>query len=431
MALGGGTFSVQNKKLPGSYINFVAASRASSLLGERGVVAMALPLDWGPDDEIIEIDHEVFMRGSKALLGYDYEHDNMKPLREVFRNAKKVLLYKMAGEGATAASNTLATAKQTGTRGNDLKTTVRANVIEPEKFDVLVMLDGITVFQQLAVSAVTDLTANDYVNWKTSATLTIHTGLPLEGGANGATATATEWQGFLALLESQSFNVLACASETAEIRSLIVAFTKRMRDEIGLKFQAVLFNAAADYEGVINVANAASMVYWTAGALAGAEIYQSLTNKVYDGDYDVPADYTQIQLEQALTAGKFIFHRVGDTIRVLEDINSLVTLSADSKSEDFSRNQTIRVLDQVATDIATVFNVKYLGQIANDDSGRISLWSDVVSFLGELRDLRAIDAFNEEDIKVIEGSTKKAVVVNFSLTPISAMTQLYMTVVVQ
>ena len=334
-------------------------------------------------------------------------------------------------EKVTAASNTLATAKQTGTRGNSLKTIVRANVLETTKFDVLVTLDGITVFQQLAVSVVADLATNDYVSWKTGASLTIHAGLPLEGGANGATATATEWQGFLALLESQSFNVLACASETAEIRSLIVAFTKRMRDEIGLKFQAVLFNAAADYEGVVNVANAASMVYWTAGALAGAEIYQSLTNKVYDGDYDVPADYTQIQLEQALTAGKFIFHRVGDTIRVLEDINSLVTLSADSKSEDFTRNQTIRVLDQIATDIATIFNVKYLGQIANDNSGRISLWSDVVSFLSELRDLRAIDAFDEEDIKVIAGSTKKAVVVNFSLTLISAMTQLYMTVVVQ
>ena len=46
MALGGGTFTVQNKKLPGSYINFVAAP-ASSLLESEGLRAMGLPLDCG------------------------------------------------------------------------------------------------------------------------------------------------------------------------------------------------------------------------------------------------------------------------------------------------------------------------------------------------------------------------------------------------
>ena len=44
MALGGGIFVTQNKTLPGSYINFVSASKATATLGERGVVAIALPL---------------------------------------------------------------------------------------------------------------------------------------------------------------------------------------------------------------------------------------------------------------------------------------------------------------------------------------------------------------------------------------------------
>lgn len=60
--LGGGTFISQNKKLPGSYINFVSASRASSALSERGIVAMPLALDWGAEGEIITVTNEDFQR---------------------------------------------------------------------------------------------------------------------------------------------------------------------------------------------------------------------------------------------------------------------------------------------------------------------------------------------------------------------------------
>lgn len=40
MAVGGGTFLVHNKVLPGAYINFVSRARALGTSGERGVVAV-------------------------------------------------------------------------------------------------------------------------------------------------------------------------------------------------------------------------------------------------------------------------------------------------------------------------------------------------------------------------------------------------------
>ena len=53
MALGGGTWSgVPNKVLPGAYINFVSMARALGSLGERGIVAMPLEMNWGPEDEV-------------------------------------------------------------------------------------------------------------------------------------------------------------------------------------------------------------------------------------------------------------------------------------------------------------------------------------------------------------------------------------------
>ena len=36
MALGGGTFLVQNKVLPGAYINFISVAQASATLSARG-----------------------------------------------------------------------------------------------------------------------------------------------------------------------------------------------------------------------------------------------------------------------------------------------------------------------------------------------------------------------------------------------------------
>ena len=52
MALGGGTFTVQNKELPGAYINFVSAASADASLSERGIVTMPLELDWGVSGRI-------------------------------------------------------------------------------------------------------------------------------------------------------------------------------------------------------------------------------------------------------------------------------------------------------------------------------------------------------------------------------------------
>ena len=64
MALGGGTFITQNKVLPGSYINFISLAKASATLSDRGVVAMALELDWGVENEVFEVTKADFQKNS-------------------------------------------------------------------------------------------------------------------------------------------------------------------------------------------------------------------------------------------------------------------------------------------------------------------------------------------------------------------------------
>ena len=123
-------------------------------------------------------------------------------------------------------------------------------------------------------------------------------------------------------------------------------------------------------------------------------------------------------------------HQVNGDVRVLTDINTFVSVT-DEKSEDFSSNQTIRVLDQIGNDIAAVFNDKYLGKIPNDNAGRISLWNDIVSHHQQLQAIRAIENFTAEDVTVEAGESKKSVVVNDYVTPTNAMEKLYMQVIVE
>ncbi|HBF2273933.1 TPA: phage tail sheath family protein [Clostridioides difficile] len=433
MALGGGTFVTQNKVLPGSYINFISAKRATSSLSDRGIVAMPLELDWGIDEEVFQVTSDDFEKYSVKYFGYDYTHEKLKGLRDLFKNIRLGYFYKL--NKGVKASCTIAIAKYSGIRGNDLKVIVTTNIDDNAKFDVVTLLDNKKVDIQVA-KVITDLQDNDYITWKKDATLEASAGLVFTGGANGEAVTGAEYQTFLDKIESYSFNALGCLATTTEIKSLFVEFTKRMRDKVGAKFQTVLYKKSdADYEGVVSVENKikdtelleSSLIYWTTGAIAGCDINKSNTNKKYDGEFDVDVNYTQIQLEESLKNGKFIFHKVGDEVHVLEDINTFVSFT-DEKNDDFSSNQSIRVLDQIANDIATLFNEKYLGKVPNDKAGRISFWNDVVKHHKELENIRAIEDFKTEDVLVELGNDKKTVIVSDAVKVINAMSKLYMTV---
>lgn len=344
--LGGGIYVTQNKTLPGSYINIVNASSVTSAVGDRGVVAIALPLN-KEAGTVIEITRASFYSSSKELLGKDYSSAELIALREIFCNANKVYIYDL--------------------------------------------------------------------------------------GTNKTVADA------VAAFEPYDFNILCAYTNTAEDVTLYVSTIKSWRDDMGKKCQLVVYNnAKSDSEGIINVVSTVSdenapdyaLVAWIAGAEAGCKINESCTNKLYDGEYKVVTNKTQKQLEECIKNGEIALHLVYGDVRVLEDVNSLTTVTAD-KGEDFKYNQTIRVIDQIANDIAKLFNTKYLGKIPNNESGRASLWGDIVAHHKQLEAMQAIETFDSSRLTVAQGANKKSVVVNDAITITNAMAQLYMTVVIQ
>lgn len=439
--LGGGKFQTQNKLLVGSYINFVSAKDASINVSDRGYCAIALDLDWGANG-IVELTTESFQKDAKKLLGYDYAHEKMKPLREIFKNAKVAYIYRLNATGAVKAKSSLATAKYAGVRGNDIGILIEANVDVEGKYDVYTYVDGVEVDKQ-TVAKYADLKSNDYVDFNIAdAALEVKTQPEyLTTGANGSVATGTEHAAFLALAESYAFNTLACNSVDKTIIDLYIAYTKRMRYEVGVKFQTVVYGKAGDVainpneKGVIVLDTpvvedgipAHYGIFWVAGATAGCELNKTNTNKKYDGEYKFNINASKTELENAIKTGKFVFHRVGDDTRVLVDINSLVEYNME-ESADFSDNKVVRVIDQIGNDVALEFNTNFLGKIPNDAAGRISFWNALDNYAKKLQDLRVIQEWDNALLKISEGETKTSVVVDMVVNVVGTMEKLYMTV---
>lgn len=432
MGLGGGTFTTMNKVLSGAYINYVSATKAQAQLSERGTAALPIVLNWGAND-VVRVESADFEKDCITILGYPFDAPEMKPFREFFKHGKTLLVYNL--NNGTKATSTISSAKYVGTRGNDIKHVVAKNVDDTDKFDVSTYI-GTYLADKQTVATAADLKDNDFVTFKADAELEVSAGLTFSGGTNGV-VTGTEHQKALDTLESYSFNMLGCMSKDEVTKGLYSSYTKRMRDEMGIKFQLVVYNLKADYIGVINLKNKVNdtdteefaLIPWVIGAEAGCEVNKTCENMTYDGEYDVDVPSKQSDLIKAIKAGEFVLHKNGEDVCVLSDINSFTSVS-NEMNEDFQLNQVIRVLDEMALQQAAIFNKKYLGKIQNVASGRISYWNDCVDVCKELEKINAIEEFDPKDVTVEKGKGKRDVILNTALMPACAMSKLYSTIYV-
>ena len=434
MALGGGTFLVNDKVLPGTYVNVVSKSSAVSSSSVSGVVAMPLVLDWGIENEIFTVTNEDFFNNSIKIFGYSYDHEKMTCLRDLFKNAKTLHAYRL-GSSHIKASSTYATARYSGKRGNAVKLSVSVNINNTSLKDVYVYLDNILVDKQTVTDA-SKLIDNEFVVFNKESSLADTAGTALTGGGNGI-VDANEYIKFLNLIEAYSFNILTANTENAGINSLIVSFTKRMRDEYGVKFQSLVYNTSANYEGAISFNNAVShanfspsaLCYWLSGALAACSVNSSVLNKRYDGEFDFSYEAAASELKKNIENGFLVLHRTGNKFAILADINTLTETDA-SKGDDFKNNQTIRILDYLSNSVASIFNNIYLGNVPNNEAGRISLWSDVVAVHKNLLNLGALESFVPDSVKVEKGADKGSVVITSTVMPVNAMSKLYATIII-
>lgn len=446
----GGTWKAQNKVRPGAYINFVSVPKPVGTVGERGVVAIALPMSWGATDSLIEVYGSDLLDGKSlekiGCTAYDAES---LPFRLALKYCYKGLFYRMdrGGTVATIVHNELTiSAKYAGTVGNKLSVTVIEDTPEVGKHTVNVLYNG-AIKDSYVVETIGELkdVESKWVNFSMneedeSASPMGTTGVTLSGGTNGTVTESSYAPDFFNLITTEQWQCMAIQSDSVTLPGLMLSKIKSLREDLGKKVQAVVYNTnTADYEGIISVKQgyktATDTVSETlfpivvASMTAGASVAESNTARVIDDATEIINPIEETSIADNLKAGWFVLaYRQDGAVCVEQDINTLHTFTVD-KNQAFSKNRVIRTLDEIGNTTALIFNRNYCGKVDNNAFGRNVYKSEIISLIDTLVSMGAVQNFDgATDVTVMQGVNIDSVVVDLTIQPVDSMEKLYMTV---
>lgn len=446
----GGNWIAQNKRRPGAYINFVSVPTTVGVLGSRGVVAVALPMTWGDETDVIKLTGAELLNGSSLVkIGCTAaDAEESLPFRLALAGCYTALLFR-SDKGSTKASTALrqkdltVKAKYGGTTGNNISVAIAEAA--DGNYTVKILFKGM-IKETFTVTTLADF-ANIDSEWvdfivaeePSDTSVPTTNGTILTGATNGS-VDASRYTDFFAALEYESFQCLAISSTDPTVAPLIVSQVKLWREQRGKKVQAVVYDYPdADYEGIISVnqgfetdvdiVDTSLFPIYIASLTAGANINESLTAKQISGARKIINPVTEDKIEEALTAGRFIItYRQDGAVCVEQDINTLHTFTPD-KGYAFSKNRVIRCLDEIGITAALIFNRNYCGKVDNNDIGRNQYKGELISLIDSLVNLGAVTNFNgAADITVTRGASIDSVIVDITIQPIDSMEKLYMTV---
>jgi len=446
--MAGGTWTAQNKVRPGIYINFKSSGGQTVTQGDRGAVAIAEALSWGPVGRVMTINAGDDLT---PFIGYPVTESQSLFLREMFKGTNvtsgptRVLLYRLPASGAASASAALSessgitvTAKYPGARGNDIAVIAAASVDDPGSFNVTTVVSGQIVDSQQAKTGA-DLTPNDWVTWSGTGPLEPTAGVQLTGGADGTVQSAS-YAAALTALEPYTFDVLAYDGEDETVREAMTAFVKRIAEQDGRYTQLVTAGASgADSRFAINNISGAvlsdgtqltpqQVIWWLAGAEAGAQYYQSLSYAAYPGAADVVPRQTDSEISAAILSGNIVLDQEFGQVRIETDINTLTAYTPDI-GEVFHKNVTMRVCNSLANDLYREFSLNFLGKVKNDEEGRGLFKAAILDYLltmysrGALRERPASD-----DVTVEQGDRSDSIVVTIAIRIGDAVEKVYVTI---
>ena len=432
--------------MPGVYINFKTNQSARLTVGERGVVAICEPMSWGPVGQIMTVEAGA---DTTPFCGYSLTEPGARFLNEIFKGTnrtnppRQVLLYRPSASSSAQAQATLgaltAKALYPGVRGNDISIIVTALTEPEDSFQVDTLVSGTVVDTQVAAQ-VTDLVANAWVEFSGTGALTANSGQALSGGVDG-TVQATAYSTFLTALEPYKFDVLIYDGEDTTVMSAYQSFVERMLNDNGQWCQMVAaemttpnsYSVINNEQGVVlndgTTLTPQQTCWWLGGASAGASYNESLTYAQYPGAVDVSPRMTNSQYAEAVQAGQVCLMAEDGMVKLVQDINSLVTFTPEVGSV-FHKNRVIRLCSTIANDLYQQFSDNYIGVINNNEEGRNMFKAAIISYLLTLQGEQAIQNFDAEDITVEQGEEIDSVVVTLALQVVDSVEKVYMVVTV-
>lgn len=267
-------------------------------------------------------------------------------------------------------------------------------------------------------------------------------------------ANAADYTNAFNYFETVKFDYMAIpAYDKTTQQTAVVAWIKKMRDNLGRKSKIVLPVTNADYEGVINFTSADIKVgtktytpvsYSTriAGLLAGTPLTISATYQTLPEVEDVER-LTVDTLNTRIDAGEFVIFHDGEKVKVARAVNSLTTTSQ-AKSADWKKIKIVDILDLIYVDIKATAEDSYIGKFANSYDNKVLLINAIKGYLLQLEldgllnvgmndvtvDIEAqraylqsigvdVDKLNEQQIK--EANTHDKVFLSGGVKPLDAI----------
>ncbi|MGG1662885.1 phage tail sheath N-terminal beta-sandwich domain-containing protein [Brevibacillus sp. NRS-1366] len=201
----------EEKVLSGPYSFLKSFIEEQTTLGLRGKFAMPIVADWGPIGDFVTVRNKT---SAEKKFGKVEDFDliwatDPQPI--------EVLLYRVAGDSAKAASALLkngetdvlkGTAKCKGKDGDRLKVVIQPNILDDTKLDALTYFDSVLVETHTFATndeLVSVSTSSDFIGWeKLADELPSPTaGTNLMGGDSGTSVEATKYTAYQNALNGQ------------------------------------------------------------------------------------------------------------------------------------------------------------------------------------------------------------------------------------
>lgn len=424
--MAGGNWTASNPPtLPGLYMNFVSSALATIQGGAQGVVAMPIKANWGPVGSFVTISNEQDLINNFTEDTTNSASAYPSVYFALLGGANKVLAYRLTDGTDTKASVTLqsasstnlvtATAVYTGTRANNFNITIQTNALDATKKDAI-LYEGTTklrtvTFDGTAAGLVSAWNGNNIhitMSKVADGSLNNVSNVALTGGTSGNSGVAnTQYTAFLNVAETTNFNILSLDGVTdSATQTAVASWVQRVRGQ-GKGVQVVFGTTSANdtastvaassvtaaagfnYEGVVYVGTgailngvsytSAQIACYVAGLIAGQALSQSTTYAPTPFS-DVTRRWTKTEQAQAITGGVFILIFDGSIVKPLMGVNTLTTLRT-GQTNAFKKIRSIRVMDQINTDLQSTAEANYIGKVNNTDEGRQALLSAQKAYL--------------------------------------------------
>lgn len=410
-----------NKAQPGVYVRTTSAEQPPATF-PSGVAAAIFRSSWGPLGSVQTV-------GSEGAVEVAYGNGGTTIIPKLAtRGARQVKTVRL-GAGGTASTKLLQaaavtkatlTAKYAGTRGSNFKVTLRANLLDATKDD-LILIDGTTVIETITFVVGADEAAalvaavnldSDYVTAVLNAAGAIddYTASAFTAGVDPV-ITSADYVTALGLLATEAFDVLVTDTEDATIHTTIGtqistwrAAGKRVMAVVGepisVAWATRKANATAqNRKGVVYVGNGfkapqginatitdfdgADAAARVAGIIASLDLTQSLTNEVIPEATDLVGPLTTEQIDEALLAGVLVFNKnAAGNVRVVQGINTLVTPAADEDA-GWKKIRRVRTRDALISQSVEATD-PLVGKVSNDRTGRALLQSKIQGVINRL-----------------------------------------------